>query len=139
MVRDLDPKEAKERPREAQAHEPHLPSVGVPRQHEIAFALGEMPERARIVEEHDSGHSGPSRVPQADALHVGFSIAPDEIHSHDLDRTRTGIDDPLVVDQENDAIGGERPGDDLRRHVVVIAVTGEHLAGHGAKRLEGAP
>jgi len=111
----------------------------VPGEDEIAFTLGQVPERTRIVQQHDSHDAGLSRVLLADALEVGAAIAPDEVHPHDLDRPGARLDDALVVDEQRDAVVGERFRDRLDGLVIVVAVAREHFPWHLAKWLEGAP
>ena len=40
-------------PVEAEAHEAHLPAVGVAREHEVDVVVGQIVERARVVEQQE--------------------------------------------------------------------------------------
>ena len=100
MVRNASTEEAQERPREPEAHEPHLAAVRVAREHQIPLPFRQVPERAGIVQEDDAGRSGLPRVLSAHAFEVLFAASPHEVHSDDLHRPRLGLDVARLVDQK---------------------------------------
>src|SRR5262245_45083458 len=100
VVGDPVAEEAEERPREADAHEPDLTTVGVTGEDEISLSRREMLEGARIMQEDDAERAWLARVLRADAFEMRLAIAKREVHPDDLDRTHLGLDRRRLVDEE---------------------------------------
>ena len=128
MVGNPIAEEPQEGPRQAQAQEPDLPAVRVTRQHEIPVPLGQVTERARIVQQDDPQRARRARVLEARALEAGLPIAVREVHADDLHRPGRRSSRPGVVDEQVDAVVLERARHDRRRLVIVVAVAGEDPA-----------
>src|SRR4051794_39709048 len=67
MIGDLG-KGTDERVRKTERQEAELPAVRVSAQHQIRLAIGQMPERSGIVEQHEAEVPGEARVLCADIL-----------------------------------------------------------------------
>src|SRR5580698_2108712 len=90
VIGDANAEEAEERPRQAEADQPDLTAVRVPGQDQIALTGGEMPERARVVEEDEPQRTRRARMRDARAFDAGLSIAVGEVHPEDLHRPGLG-------------------------------------------------
>jgi len=107
--------------RESQAPEPNLAAMRMAREHEIAGSLGKMPERARIVEQHDPKGRVLARMRGRDRGEMALPIPPDEVHPHDLHEPRLSFDLGRGIDEEPNTVFAESTLDDGRCLVIVIA------------------
>ena len=112
-------------PVEAEAHEAHLTAVGVTRENQVHRIVGQIVERAGIVEQQQSAVALQARVCGEQVLQMLASIAADVVSSDDLHRPSLGVDRARLVHQEPDAVGLEARADFIRGLVVVIAEDGE--------------
>jgi len=100
----------------------------VSRQYEVDLVVGQIVERAGVVQQQQPQVLLAARVPLEEVAQVGFAFAPHEVGADDLDGAHPRVDRGRVVHQQCHAIGGEAVAHDVDCLVVVVAEDGEAAA-----------